>query len=138
MVKTRDGNFDVLKQLVECTHNPNSLKKVVEFLSSHPQSQKALLERKGLGDVNLDKLSVLPKNTLGYLYAHQLQKNGQIPYKFKAAEDEYQFVKNHITETHDLWHIVIDADTTIFGEIQLEAFYVAPARIFSILAIFVS
>ena len=31
----------------------------------------------------------------------------------------------HITETHDIWHVVTGFNTNIIGEIQLEAFYVS-------------
>jgi ubiquinone biosynthesis protein Coq4 len=47
------------------------------------------------------------------------------PFKLKQAENDYQFFRAHIGETHDLWHIVTGCDTSILGEIQLEAFYVS-------------
>ena len=36
---------------------------------------------------------------------------------------------NHLTETHDIWHVVINADTSMAGEIQLQAFVAAQLQI---------
>jgi ubiquinone biosynthesis protein Coq4 len=41
------------------------------------------------------------------------------------ADDDVQFLRIHIAETHDIWHVVTGADTDIPGELQLEAFYVS-------------
>ncbi|WP_322112029.1 Coq4 family protein [Aerosakkonema funiforme] len=39
--------------------------------------------------------------------------------------DDRSFLMWHITETHDIWHVVTGSNTNITGEIELEAFYVA-------------
>jgi ubiquinone biosynthesis protein Coq4 len=52
-------------------------------------------------------------------------QNGLKPLKIKPSTNDYEFLGAHITETHDLWHVVTGFNTSIIGEIQLEAFYVS-------------
>ncbi len=51
-------------------------------------------------------------------------ENNLNPLQAGQVENDYQFLAAHLTETHDIWHIV-RCDTNILGEIQLEAFYMA-------------
>jgi ubiquinone biosynthesis protein COQ4 len=43
-------------------------------------------------------------------------------------QSDLEFLNVHITETHDLWHIVTGTHTDILGEVQLEAFYIAQLK----------
>ncbi len=52
-------------------------------------------------------------------------KNGLTPLQAGDAANDYTFLAAHITETHDIWHVVTGCDTNITGEIRLEAFSVA-------------
>ncbi|MEA5576267.1 Coq4 family protein [Anabaena sp. UHCC 0451] len=68
-------------------------------------------------DINIDKKTTREK----------MIDNHDIPERMlKISSPHYlQFFSAHITETHDIWHIVTGSDTNILGEIQLEAFYVS-------------
>lgn len=125
MVRSPDGDFASIGKLSNAVSDPHSLQKVVEFLSSTPQGKRAFQKRPRLGDVDLQKLYRLPGNTLGYAYAKHMFENSLKPLQTRQAENDYQFLGAHITETHDIWHIVTGCDPNILGEIQLEAFYVA-------------
>ncbi|WP_414755383.1 Coq4 family protein [Anabaena sp. CCY 9910] len=124
-VRSYDGDFTCIYKLAETVSDEYSLQKIIDFLSSTPQGKQAFQQRPRLGVVDLPKLHQLPTNTLGYVYADQMLQNNLQPLQSQEIDNDYQFFKTHITETHDLWHIVTGADTSILGEIQLEAFYVS-------------
>ncbi len=125
MVKAPDGDFEAIAQLSSTLNDAKSLKLMIEFVSRHQQGKQAFLERPRLGNVILPQLISLPQNTLGYIYANHMMKNGLMPLQGSIVDSDYQFFLAHIRETHDLWHVVTGFDTSIIGEIQLEAFYVA-------------
>jgi ubiquinone biosynthesis protein Coq4 len=52
-------------------------------------------------------------------------KMGIMPLQIPEVDSDVKYLSAHITETHDLWHVVTGFDTDILGEIQLEAFYMA-------------
>ncbi|MDJ0568828.1 MAG: Coq4 family protein [Pleurocapsa sp. MO_192.B19] len=125
MVKAPDGDFEAIAQLSSTLNDAKSLKLMIEFVSRHQQGKQAFLERPRLGNVILPQLISLPQNTLGYIYANHMMRNGLTPLQASIVDSDYQFFLAHIRETHDLWHVVTGFDTSIIGEIQLEAFYVA-------------
>jgi ubiquinone biosynthesis protein Coq4 len=125
MAKARDGDFEAIARLSSTLNDTESLKIMVEFLSRHEQGKQAFLERPRLGNVDLEQLHTLPQNTLGYVYADHMIIRGLTPLQASQDDSDYQFLSAHITETHDIWHVVTGCDTNIIGEIQLEAFYVA-------------
>ena len=125
MVKAPDGDFEAIAQLSSTLNDAKSLKLMIEFVSRHQQGKQAFLERPRLGNVVLPQLISLPQNTLGYIYANHMMRNGLTPLQASIVDSDYQFFLAHIRETHDLWHVVTGFDTSIIGEIQLEAFYVA-------------
>lgn len=125
LVKAPYGDFAGIGQLGKVISNPSELKLIAEFLSRYPQGRSALQERPRLGKVDLQQLHQLPENTLGYLYADHMLRNGFAPPPVGEVVDAMSFARVHIGETHDIWHVVTGCDTTKAGEIELEAFYVA-------------
>ncbi len=133
LVKTPYGDFAGIGQLGKVISDTSHMKLIMEFLSRYPQGTSALQERPRLGKVDLQQLHQLPENTLGYLYADHMLKNGFTPPPVGEAVDAASFTSVHLGETHDIWHVVTGCDTTKAGEIELEAFYVAqiyPSAIF--------
>lgn len=125
LVKAPDGDFGCISRLSKAVSDASSLEIMVEFLSRHPQGKRAFEQRPRLGNIDLQRLHKLPKNTLGYAYANHMIEGGLTPLQASSADNDYQFLAAHITETHDMWHVVTGFDTNIIGEIQLEAFYLA-------------
>ncbi|MBH8573217.1 hypothetical protein I8752_09340 [Nostocaceae cyanobacterium CENA369] len=123
-VKSADGDFDCIAELLNAVSDSDSLQKIVEFLSSTPQGKQAFQKRPLLGNIDLQKLHRLPINSLGYSFANHLLTNNLQPLQAKSVENDYDFFAAHIAETHDIWHIVTGCNTNVLGEIQLEAFYV--------------
>jgi ubiquinone biosynthesis protein COQ4 len=124
-VKAADGDFDHIGKLANAISDDDSLQKMIDFLSRTPQGKQAFGKRPMLGEIDLEKLHRLPVNTLGYAFADHFFANNLQPLKPGKVENDFQFFSAHITETHDIWHIVTACNTNILGEIQLEAFYVS-------------
>jgi ubiquinone biosynthesis protein Coq4 len=129
MVRASDGDFAAIDQLTKASSDTYTLQSMVERLSRTPQGKEAFKNRLNLGSIDLELLGKLPSNTLGYLYAEHMNKNQLKPLKATPSENDYQFLGKHITETHDIWHVVTGSKTDILGEIQLEAFYVAQLEV---------
>ena len=129
MVRASDGDFAVLDQLGKASSDSESFQLMVERLSRHPQGKKAFERRFSLGAIDLEELRKLPDNTLGRLYAEHMLHNQLKPLQAQPAESEQHFLATHLTETHDIWHVVTGSKTDILGEIQLEAFYVAQLEV---------
>jgi len=122
MVKAPDGDFGVLARLSQSSNDPVSLDLMIEFLCRDRQGKRAFEERICLGQVDLEKLSQLPQETLGYSYSQHMIKNNLKPLLAGEMANDHQFLLAHITETHDIWHVITGSDTSIYGEIKLEAF----------------
>lgn len=129
MVRASDGDFAVIDQMARASSDSESFQLMVKRLSRHPQGKKAFENRLSLGAIDLEQLRKLSDNTLGRIYAEHMFYNQLKPLQAKPAENEHHFLAAHITETHDIWHVVTGTKTDILGEIQLEAFYVAQLEV---------
>lgn len=125
VVKAPYGELLSIGRLSHTINDPLTLQLMVEHLSQTPQGRQAFQERPHLGEVKLQQLHQLPKNTLGYLYADHLIRNEFTPIPAYHEDNDYSFLSAHISETHDIWHVVTGCDTTKAGEIELAAFYAA-------------
>jgi ubiquinone biosynthesis protein COQ4 len=134
LVKSPYGDFAAIGKLSRILNDPDTLQKNVTFLSLMPQGKQAFVDRHLLGKVDLQQLHQLPNDTLGYMYADHMLRNGLTPLPVsEIANDPFVFLGVHIAETHDIWHVVTGCDTDKPGEVQLEAFYRAqldPDRLF--------
>ncbi len=122
MVNTSDGDMAVVNQLSQSSSDAASLDLMIDFLCGDRQCKEAFEKRTVLGYIDLEKLSQLPKETLGYAYAQHMIKNNLNPLLTGEINNKYQYLATHITETHDIWHVITESDTSIYGEIKLEAF----------------
>lgn len=134
LVKSPYGNFAAINKLTYLLNDSATLQKIVAALSSTPQGQQAFIDRPLLGQVNLQQLHQLPTETLGYLYADHMIRNGLTPLSADTkVDDSVTYLQAHVRETHDIWHVVTGADTDKMGEVQLQAFCAAqlsPDRLF--------
>ena len=95
------------------------------FLPGEYTAQQ-LTELARLPHLDLDKLeAVCAPGTVGYAVASHMKRCGLNPNIFRPAEvhskEDYAVV--HITETHDIWHVVTGFGNDEPGEIALVAFY---------------
>ncbi|WP_107667422.1 Coq4 family protein [Cyanothece sp. BG0011] len=130
MLRAKDGDLEVVAKLSEVFSDLDSLKPMATFLKEHSAGKQAFKEYPCLGNIDLNELNKLPKNSLGYCYSNHLKERGLTPLNLEQIPitNDYEFILVHIRDTHDIWHVVTGFDTDIIGEIQLEAFYVKQLR----------
>ena len=87
--------------------------------------------------IDLPRLRAMPDGTFGreaarFLDARKLDPN-DLP--DRPGTTETAWLRAHLFETHDLWHVVTGFDTDVPGEAGLQAFYLAqfPGRLPAVL-----
>ena len=83
--------------------------------------------------IDLDALAQLPEGTLGHAYAMFMKTHGLTPNVFDGTPEEIHephaaYAMQRMRQTHDLWHVVTNAETDPAGEIALQAFTYAQVR----------
>ncbi|MBK9030188.1 MAG: hypothetical protein IPL61_02415 [Myxococcales bacterium] len=105
---------------------------IVRHVEELPGGRAAMTERARV-ELDLPRLRALPDGTFGREAARFLDARGLDPADLprRAADDGQAWVRAHLYETHDLWHVVTGFDTDVAGELGLQAFYLAqfPARL---------
>ncbi|NJO44544.1 MAG: ubiquinone biosynthesis protein [Oscillatoriales cyanobacterium RM2_1_1] len=98
-----------------------------EDLKCHPGCAALIHDRYIPSAYDLDQLLAYPQNTLGYSYASTLETTGLDPnlHAGMGAESDAQYVELRLSQTHDIWHIVTGFDTSVMGEIGLQAFHLS-------------
>jgi len=105
---------------------PDEMRDMVESARSHEGGAAALRERPHV-HLKLAELRALPTGTLGREYAIMMDRNGLDPASIPTLpdDDDGKYVRAHLYETHDLWHVVTGFGTDVAGELGLQAFYQA-------------
>ncbi len=116
--------------IAEGFENPERLEKLMENFRHVPQHAAALRERPRLGHVDLEKMARHAPGTLGRAVYEELTRLGIDPKDMILPDGttEFDFVRAHMRETHDIWHVVTGFDTDVAGELGLQAFYFAQYR----------
>jgi ubiquinone biosynthesis protein Coq4 len=106
--------------------DPATVRAMVEEGRTHETGKKALAERPHV-HLDLKTLRALPTGTLGREYALMMDRNGLDPASIPTLpdDDEGKYVRSHLYETHDLWHVATGFSTDVAGELGLQAFYQA-------------
>ncbi|WP_428261483.1 Coq4 family protein [Haliangium sp.] len=96
-------------------------------IADHPEVRAFLDRPYEPLTIDLDVLSQLPEGSLGRTYADWMKAQGLSPESLarKPGDTEINRFKDHLSSTHDLWHVVLGFDTDVAGEIGLQAFYFA-------------
>ena len=78
--------------------------------------------------VDLEALAQLPPNTFGYAFAAFMRKNGLSPFVITDAIDDDMRRRNafgiRYATTHDMFHVLLDFDTSWAGELGVLGFAV--------------
>ncbi len=124
--------LDEVFALADSLQQAEAIDAMVEHARKDPQGARALVERPRVR-VRLAELRALPDGSFGREAARFLDARGLDPDSLpdRPATDPRSFVRAHLFETHDLWHVVTGFDTDVAGEVGLQAFYMAqlPARL---------
>ncbi|WP_205525407.1 Coq4 family protein [Pyxidicoccus trucidator] len=106
---------------------PTAMRRLVERLMHHDSAAHAFVERPRLGFLHLASLRTLPEGTLGRAFADHLVENGldpdALPYLEAHTDEEY--VRAHMLESHDIWHVLTGFHTDVAGELGVQAFSLA-------------
>lgn len=121
---TRLDEVFVLASLAE---ESDELTQLVAQLRSDPQFAEAMQTQPRLGRVDQDALGRLPEGTFGRAYADFMRARGLRHEDLVLVEGgrDVDFVRNHMRETHDLWHVVTGFDTDVAGELGVQAVYLS-------------
>jgi ubiquinone biosynthesis protein Coq4 len=113
-----------------------SIDAIIDHVRRDPGGASALVEHPRV-QLDLPTLRTLPDGSFGREAARFLDARGLDPGNLphRPASDARSFVRAHLYETHDLWHVATGFDTDVAGEVGLQAFYLAqfPARLAAIL-----
>jgi ubiquinone biosynthesis protein Coq4 len=104
--------------------NSEAMKASVDYLKSNPDMAQLMEERYIAPAPDMEYLSKLPTNTLGYSYASSLIAAGFDPkfYREITPADDIDYIRLRVRQTHDIWHIVTGFSTDEIGEIGLQSF----------------
>jgi ubiquinone biosynthesis protein Coq4 len=117
-----DRVFEISDGLVK--QRVDVLEQMRAHFALHPAGAAAFRDRPRL-HVDLDELGKLPPGTLGREFADHMRANGLDPKAIPTLEatDDLAYVRAHLYETHDVWHVVTGFKTDVAGELGLMAFY---------------
>jgi ubiquinone biosynthesis protein COQ4 len=124
--------LDEVIELADSLSTDEVMGEFLAFIRRDPTGARALVEHPRVRIVGAE-LRALPPGTLGREYIDFMDANGlnaeDLP--TRPAENAADFVRAHLFETHDIWHVVTGFKTDLAGELGLQAFYLAqlPARL---------
>jgi ubiquinone biosynthesis protein COQ4 len=115
-------NLPAVFGIVDAVNTKEQLAEQRAYLASHPHVADAMARRLRI-TVDLERLAALPPGTLGRTFADFIHDNELEPAVLTdRTANESEWVSIHMYETHDLLHVLIDADTSPLGEVQLQSF----------------
>ncbi|QDE95410.1 MULTISPECIES: Coq4 family protein [Myxococcus] len=106
---------------------PVAMRRLVERLMRHASAAQSFIERPRVGLLHLAALRALPEHTLGRAFVDHLEANqvnpDALPYLEARTDEEY--VRAHLLESHDVWHVLTGFPTSVAGELGIQAFSLA-------------
>jgi len=111
--------FDLEDGLVKS----KSTNELLRFASKDPSVRALIDERYLQGLPDIEALSKLPADTLGYQYFFHIDSMGFDPdyYRKIDIKNDTDYVMMRIRQTHDIWHVITGFDTHPLGEIAIKA-----------------
>ncbi|MGV3619294.1 MAG: Coq4 family protein [Archangium sp.] len=97
----------------------------VELAKSNP---KLFEERRTVPtpELTLEKLAEYPEGTLAKVFSGYFQKNGIFPFTYEyPVQSNADVLYKRYRETHDIHHMLTGYGIDDFGEIEIQAFYIA-------------
>jgi len=113
-------------EMADALATPELLGPMVALLGKEPEGARAFAEKPRL-KVDLVELRTLPPCTFGRSFADDMDRQGLDPSALPnlPTPDDHAYLRAHLYETHDVWHIVTGFGTDWKGEIGLQAFYLS-------------
>ncbi len=120
-----DTDLELVGALAEALLETPSYALMAEQLGRDPACA-ALIEARWIPPAHdLKQLAHLPEGSLGQAYADSLERLGYDPnlHAGMVPASDGAYVELRLSQTHDLWHVITGFDTTVAGEIGLQAFH---------------
>ncbi|MCB0407082.1 MAG: hypothetical protein KDD34_02695 [Bdellovibrionales bacterium] len=97
---------------------------VVKRIKAQPGGVEFFSEKRLSFNPDFKFYSQCPPESLGRVYFNHLTSNGLNPNDLDGVKvmDDLSFLGNLMRQVHDIWHVVTGFDTSISGEIGLQAF----------------
>ena len=103
---------------------------MLEVYGRHPQLETLRLSGKQKFETNLQKLLMLPENSLGYIYATHMLENKLDPNFYinshfsdpSTAGQRWEYFRVYSLQSHDIWHVLAGYKTDYLGEIGIFSF----------------
>jgi ubiquinone biosynthesis protein Coq4 len=101
-----------------------------DWLTQQSENRETFSKRKMLQKYDLHSMRQLPANSLGRLYADHMFDNNLQPdfYEEIEVKTDSDYIVMRMRETHDFWHVMTGFDTSVEGEIGVQAFMMAQIR----------
>jgi ubiquinone biosynthesis protein COQ4 len=136
----QDVDFDavnaVYANLTEYLVKSSVYANSVEDMKSDSDVAAIIQERYFQPLPELETLLKLPSDSLGYVYASQLKQANLKPldldpnlFSWQKVNSDVSYIEYRYQITHDIWHVVTGFDTSVLGELGLQAFYLAQFRL---------
>lgn len=120
------GDLAPVDELSHSLIDSPAFNQAIATMKTNPAMATFLAERYRGPVHDLEALLQSPPDSLGYLYARQMQQLGYQPFEpVMALDTDSQYVEYRWQKTHDIWHIITGFDVSEIGEIGLQAFYLA-------------
>ncbi len=124
---------DSVLKLGNVITDPENKQLFLTELRKNASIDKMISEKIGLHDSLLSQnLSSYPEGSLGHSYHLYLMENNLDPGFYKKLTNQVtndsDYLQFRLRQTHDLWHVVTDFDTSEEGEAGLIAFYYAQLK----------
>jgi ubiquinone biosynthesis protein Coq4 len=130
----RDPNeLDQVFEIADDLAAPEMLEAIIVELVKTPEGARAFETRPRVGKIDLHALAAHPEGTLGRAYGEHMLQNKLDPSAIPSlpSTTSHEFLRAHLYETHDIWHVATGFQTDVAGELGLQAFYLAqlPTRL---------
>lgn len=102
----------------------------VKHLKSNPLTAPLVEQPLSISKFDLEQLIKLPQGSLGYELATVMKAGNLDPNYFRRKNPPVlgKVILDHIEQTHDIWHIVLDFDISEAGEIGILSFQFGQLR----------
>lgn len=122
--------LDEVFRIADAMESSELAARVEAELRANPDHLDALRDRPRLGRIDVPRLARMPEGTLGRAFAELLIDNRLDPedIEVNAVRTDFDYVRAHLRETHDIWHVATGFRTDVAGELGLQAFYLAQFR----------
>ncbi len=125
VVNSPFGAFGDIAKLGRLLEDPQCNAQLLKQISATPEGAHALRRFPRLGVLDLQQMLREPPGTLAHEYARHMLDNGFDAPPALPAPDVGAYMIAHLTETHDIWHIVTGYNTDKPGECAIDGFYLA-------------